>query len=495
MNPMIQRTSKAILGSALVLLLGIGLTACSDTLSVDPEQSISADQAFAALQNAEAALTGAYDQLQDGGVYGGHMVPAGDFTAGTAQFSGSFATWQNTRDFNKNSAHGPSEAMYAAHYEMINRTNNVIERSPGLVDNDEAADSSDVDRLVGQAKFLRALGYFNLVRLYGEPINEVEDQPMAELDFPDNAGVPLVLEPTDEVGPNLDVPRSSVEDVYGQIVSDLDDAIDRLGSDGQDGVRANAPAAQALLAKVRLYQGQWDNAESLASQVIDSGVFSLSDNPNAPFLQGSGNAELIFAVRNTVEDNSGVNAFPTSFYLPDALGGRGEISIVNSFADQFEDGDLRGFGGESEPEGNFGMYEFPEGSGTLHPNKWTSSSNADDIPVLRLAEMYLIAAEGAARGSGSDADARSYLNTVRERANASPVSSSLSGQDLIDEIIDERRRELAFEGDQYFDIKRLGLPLESFSGAFQTAPPSQRVYPIPSRERDVNDNLAQNPGY
>jgi hypothetical protein len=385
--------------------------------------------------------------------------------------------------------------MWAAHYNLINRANNVITQSPGLPENDEAADQSDVNRLVGEAKFLRALSYFNLVRLYGAPINEVENQPMAGLDFPDDAGVPLVTEPTDEIGPDLDVPRSSVEDVYSQIVSDLNDAISRLGNGDQDGIRANAPAAQALLAKVRLYQGQWDNAESLASQAIDSDLFSLSDNPTTPFLQGAGNPELIFAVRNLAEDNSGVNAFPTSFYLPDELGGRGEMEIVDAFADQFEDGDLRGFGGESEPGGSFGMYEFPSGSGVLHPNKWTSSSNADDVPVLRLAEMYLIAAEGAARGSGSDADARGYLNTVRERADASPIPNSVTGQDLIDEIIAERRRELAFEGDQYFDIKRLGRPLESFSGNVVTAPTFQRVYPIPSRERDVNENLTQNPGY
>ena len=484
-------THRKLLILALGFIIAVGLTACDDLIDVDPEQSISSDQAFEALQNAEAALNGVYDQLQSSDVYGGHMTTAGDFTAGTAQFSGSFTTWQATRGFNKTSDHGPSENMWEGHYELINRANNVIAFTDGLDEVDDAATEDDVNRLVGQARFLRALGYFNLVRLYAHPVGDLGQEAFSDVR---EEGVPLVTEPTEEVGEELEVPRSTVQEVYGQIAEDLETAESLLGPVDRDGIRANELSATALLAKVRLYQEQWGEARDLAEEVINSGSFQLSSDPLAPFTQGAGNSELIFAVRNTADDNSGVNAFPTSFYLPDALGGRGEMEVVEDFAAQFEEGDLRGFGGETAPEGDFLMYELAD---NLHPNKWTSDVNSDDIPVLRLAEMYLIAAEAHVRaGDGDEATAREYLNTVRERAGASSVPGTLSGTALLDEIIDERKRELAFEGDQYFDVVRLGRDLvSSFEGTETEASEVQRIYPIPAREMDVNQQLVQNPGY
>lgn len=485
-----QKATTLLLG----IVLAIGLAACDDLIDIDPEQSISSDQAFDALQNAEAALNGVYDQLQDEGVYGGHMTTAGDFTTGTVQFSGSFTTWQATRGFNKTSDHGPSEGMWSGHYTLINRANNVIEFSEGLPDRDEAASEDDVDRIVGQARFLRALGYFNLVRLYAHPVGDLGQEAFGDVR---EDGVPLDLQPTEGIGEEVELPRAPVQDVYDQIEEDLEAAQDLLGPVDRDGIRANELTATALLSKVRLYQEQWGDARDLAEEVINSGSFELSSDPMAPFTQGAGNSELVFAVRNTADDNSGVNAFPTSFYLPDALGGRGEMEIVEDFAAQFEESDLRGFGGETAPEGNFLMYET---DGFLHPNKWTSDVNADDIPVLRLAEMYLIAAEGHVRsGDGEEATARDYLNTVRERAGASTVAETVSGDALLDDIINERRLELAYEGDQYFDIVRLGRDLVSvFEGEATEAPEFQRIYPIPAREIDINPELDpadQNPGY
>lgn len=458
-----------------------GLTSC-DLLDVSPEQSIEADEAMSNAQAARAALNGAYDGLQQDGVYGGFFTAMADFTADNAIFSGSFTTWQNARDFNKLATHGPTEDMWEDHYDVINRANNIIARVPEL---DEAEDPEAtpefVDRVVGEATFIRALAHFNLIRLFAEPYEPggANDQP----------GVPLVTEPTESADDELDLPRSSVDDVYQQIVSDLQNAQDLMPTAESGGqVHATADAATALLAKVRLYQGEYAEAASLAESVIDDGPFELAGSPTALFDQEGGSSESIFAISYSSIDNTGVNSFPSSFYMPQDLGGRGDITVRADLIDAMEEDDERGLAGL--------MYEFDDGgdgSVEVWTHKWSDPNLGNDAFVLRLAEMYLIAAEGLARTGDDEDQAEDYLNVVRERAGASTISAS--GQDLIDAIIEERRIELAFEGDRRHDIVRLGEDLVSST---TTAPEEQKIFPIPSREIDVNDNLEegdQNPGY
>lgn len=458
----------------------VGLTSC-DLLDVSPEQSIEADEAIDNAQAARAALNGAYDGLQQNGVYGGFFVPMADFTSDNAIFGGSFTTWQNAQNFNLLASHAPSEDMWGDHYDVINRANNLIARVPELdPSEDPEATPELVDRVVGEATFIRALMHFNLVRLYAQPY-----EPGGANDHP---GVLIVTEPTGSAADDLDLPRSSVEEVYSQIVSDLQDARNLMPAAASGGqVQATADAATALLAKVRLYQGQYAEAASLAESVINEGPFELAA-PTSIYEQEGSSSESIFAISYSSIDNTGVNDFPSSFYLPGDLGGRGDITVNPDLVEVMEEGDLRG------PAGL--MYEYDDGGdGTVNlwTHKWDDANNGDDAFVLRLAEMYLIAAEGLARTDGEE-QAQEYLNDVRERAGASPISAS--GQELIDAIIQERRIELAFEGDRRHDIVRLGEDLVSARGG--TAPNEQRIFPIPSREIDVNDNLTendQNPGY
>ena len=190
----------------------------------------------------------------------------------------------------------------------------------------------------------------------------------------------------------------------------------------------------------------------------------------------------------------------SSFYLPGDLGGRGDLNPLDQFTTSAESGDLRADPSTAGPtesgeiNGNGLLYSY---DGNLWTNKWTQDSFGDDMPVLRVAEMYLIRAEGLARGSGSAADAREDVNAIRNRAGLDYVSSSLSGEDLIDEIITQRRYELAFEGDRRHDLQRLGRPITSSSGTVQPGE-TQRILPIPNRAIQVNDALdqsSQNPGY
>ncbi|MCS3784568.1 RagB/SusD family nutrient uptake outer membrane protein [Salinibacter ruber] len=463
----------------------LGLTACDQTIDKDPEQSLPIDQVFQDVAGAQSALTGAYSGLQADGVYGGFQVMAGDFTADVANFSGSFTTWQQAAAFNISSTHGPTENIWDDHYDAINRANLIIENAPNL----EGADQSQVDDLVGQAKFIRALSYFNLVRWFGEPY-----EPGASNDQP---GVILQTDGVQSTDPDFNQPRASVGDIYGQIRTDLEDAISRLDVKAER-IRAGQAVAEALLAKVSLYQGRYAEASDLAGTVIRRDDFTLSDDPTVPYANES-NPEIIFSTSFSSIDNSGTNDFMSSFYLPQDFGGRGDINPVSSFVSGAEPGDIRAgtSPGTSGPEikGDNLLYSY---DGNVWSNKWTDPNFGDDMPVLRVAEMYLIRAEAEARGSsGSESQARQDVNAIRDRAGLGDVSSSLSGQALIDEIIQQRRYELAFEGDRRHDLQRLGRPIASSSATAQPGD-SQRILPIPARAIEVNDALdqsSQNPGY
>ena len=468
---------------ALAAIGVLGLTACDQTIDKAPEQSIPIQQLFADSTAASRALTGAYDGLQANGVYGGFPVMAADFTADVANFSGSFTTWQQAQNFNLASTHGPTLNIWADHYDVINRANLIIDNVPNI----DGISQAGVDDFVGQAKFIRALAYFNLVRWFGEPY-----EPGASNDQP---GVILQTTGVQSTDPEFNKPRASVEEIYTQIRTDLEDAISRLDVEGSR-TRAGQSVANALLAKVSLYQGRWDDAATRAQEVIDQPDFALSGDPLTPYANES-STEIIFSVSYSSTDNTGTNDFMSSFYLPGDLGGRGDINPLAQFLDDAESGDIRaGIGGvgSGEVNGDSLLYEF---GGNVWTNKWTQNSFGDDMPVLRVAEMYLIRAEGLARGSGSATDARSALNEVRNRAGLEDVSPSLSGDALIDEIIRQRRYELAFEGDRRHDLQRLGRTINSGTQVLQPGN-NQRILPIPNRAIQVNDALdqgSQNPGY
>lgn len=461
----------------------LGLTACDQTINKSPEQSIPSDQLFADSTAASRALTGVYDGIQANGIYGGFPVMAADFTADVANFSGSFTTWQQAQNFNLVSTHGPTLNIWADHYDVINRANLIIDNVPNI----DGISQSGVDDFLGQAKFVRAQAYFNLVRWFGQPY-----EPGASNDQP---GVILQTEGVQSTDIEFNKPRASVDEIYSQIRTDLEDAISRLDVEGSQ-TRAGQSVANALLAKVSLYQGRWDEAASRAQAVIDQPEFALSGSPLTPYANES-SSEIIFAVSYSSTDNTGTNDFMSSFYLPQSLGGRGDINPLTQFLDDAESGDIRaGIGsvGSGEVNGDSLLYES---GGNVWTNKWTQNSFGDDMPVLRVAEMYLIRAEGLVRGSGSAADARTAVNAVRDRAGLSDVSSSLSGQALIDEIIRQRRYELAFEGDRRHDLQRLGRPISSGTQVLQPGD-GQRILPIPNRAIQVNDALdqnSQNPGY
>lgn len=472
----------------------LGLTACDQTIDKTPEQSIPPDQVFQDVAGAEAALNAAYSGLQGDATCGTpgciHTVAA-DIGANTAVFSGSFTTFQAIQDFALTPSTGPPQDIWSDHYDIINRANLVIQNTPEVQNIDPAV----TDNLVGQAKFIRALAYFDLVRWFASPFD-----PDGENNQP---GVPLRTQAVESTSPNFDIPRSPVDSVYLQIRNDLTDAVSRL-SVKTNAKRAGAAAANALLARVSLYQGRYQEASQRAQSVLDEG-FTLASNPITPFLNEQ-SSELIFSVSFSATDNPGVNDFITSFYLSSPRGGRGDINptpellaTVDTAASDtvFATNDIRYQIGDYE--GETGLYQS---AGRRWTNKWTDNTLGDDVPILRAAEMHLIRAEAQARsamtgGPGSFSEARGHVNAIRNRAGLSDVSSSLSGQALIDEILRQRRLEFAFEGKWRHTLQRLGLPITNGDQTIQEGD-TQRLFPIPERVINVNDAINQenqNPGY
>ncbi|HSB92243.1 MAG TPA: RagB/SusD family nutrient uptake outer membrane protein, partial [Flavitalea sp.] len=406
----------------------------------------------------EAALVGAYAQLGSNYVYGGNSQVDQELlgNANTLNWAGTYQ--EMTQIYNK--AIPVNNTFIASTwnetYRVINTANNVL----ASIDKVEEVRRDEVE---GEAKFIRALAYYNLITVFAKSYNDGSPS--------SNPGVPIVLDPTREINEESQVPRASVEEVYGQIIADLIDAKAKC-NDNTDAFFATTYSASAMLARVYLQKGDYPNALAEADNVIQNGGFELTDTYAASF-PGDGNApasrsntkEEIFSIQ--VTETSGVNDFNTYF----STSGRGDIDINQSFYDEFDATDERG-------------QFFYDVSGFLFTYKFESLYS--NITVLRLAEMYLIRAESNFRlGTAVGATPVEDINEIRDRSGA-PTVSTVS----LDDIIKERRHELAFEGFAINDAKRLEMNV----GALPWTSP-KLIYPIPQREMFVNKNLVQNEGY
>ena len=313
----------------------------------------------------------------------------------------------------------------------------------------------------GEARFIRGLLYFDLVRYYGQAYEGDEAN--------DQLGVPLVLNPTRGISEENDVTRATVAAVYDQILSDLTTAVDLLPSTND--VFAGSLTARALLARVYLQMDRYADARDPADAVIESGSFSLTPTYVEAFMNGSNSVEDIFAVQVSSQD--GANTLTTFYSVPEFGGRDGDIEVLDNHLALYEEEDARGD-------------LFFERGGVTYTGKF--NNQFANVTVIRLAEMYLIRAEANARlDSEEGASPSEDINRLRNRAGL----DDLEDDDVdLDFILEERRRELAFEGFRIHDIKRLQGSVGNF--AYDA---NELVFPIPARETVANPNIEQNPGY
>ncbi|MDX5435704.1 MAG: RagB/SusD family nutrient uptake outer membrane protein, partial [Pontibacter sp.] len=337
----------------------------------------------------------------------------------------------------------------------------------------EITSQANVDQYKGEAYAIRALMYFELVRHFAEPYTAK----------PNALGVPIVLEIDRQAEPS----RNTVAEVYAQIQSDLDKAIGLMTKKTNSG-RFSPYAAKALKAKVSLYMGNYEQALTLADDVIENSGVNLVSYQN--FLSYWANprpagVETLFEVISTETDNSGTNELGYIYHQ----GGYGDILANPALYDLYAGTDIRK---SLIIKGKRNRGENPAYIVNKCPN---ISGDRDDKKVLRISEVYLIAAEAAYR-LGDEEAALDYLNTLVAERDPDLMYES-TGEQLLNDIVLERRKELAFEGDRLHTLDRLNRDITNRPDGPAEVPFNShlRLLPIPQTEMDANANIQQNPGY
>jgi starch-binding outer membrane protein, SusD/RagB family len=473
----------------LTTALLIALTACEESLEFEVKNQLTLENYFQSEEDAIASVNAVYDALGDVDLYRSTFWLIQDISSDDCD---ALSTWndpnaQQFHSYNLQSTNNYLAGVWRAFYQVIARANLSISRIP-----DVAMDETMQERLLGEAKFLRALSYFNLVRMFGD--------------------VPLVLEPESDIDKYL-VPRSSVDSVYDQIIKDLKDAVNGLPPlfSGANKGRATKGAAMGQLAKVYLTLENWEMAAQLAEDVRNLKIYSLWADYKDNFREANKNGkESLFEVQfytGEQQENTQIviSGLPSIYAFP---AGVGIILPTEDLLDSFEPGDYR-----------YEVTFFEEysyfGNNTFDPHIWkhwdqdtygpeeTGQSGAN-FPHMRYAEILLIQAEALNEANnGPTAEAYEAANLVRERARNGvegvlPDLENLSYEEFREAVWKEKRLETVNEGHRWFDLVRTGRLVErvkTAKGQRANPQPHNAVFPIPQRERDLNDKLSQNDQY
>jgi hypothetical protein len=300
-----------------------------------------------------------------------------------------------------------------------------------------------------------------------------------------------MLTPTEDISDAVKVPRNTVAACYAQAIEDLTTARDLLP--GENDVYATSFAARAVLARIYLQISDYAAAATEANYIIENGPFTLTPTPLQAFNNSANSTEDIFALQNNVASNTN---WLTVMYASLNGAGRGDYEIQQVFLDRFDPADLRGgYQDDTDPSSTIDdistMYYTGVGnianSGGINTAKWGDYYR--NIPLIRLAEMYLIRAEANFEDPGADvgpATPTEDINTIRDRSNAPLYAGTVTRQ----QIRDERYFELCWEGFRLHDLKRWKVTIEGYPYNA-----GNMILPIPFREMEVNDLLIQNEWY
>jgi hypothetical protein len=432
-------------------LFALGAAGCNtdEILTVPPATVVDADVAITDEVSARAAAAGMYDALQSTSYYGGNFFLFEDLLADNARHSGTFTSYREADLLNIQIDNSAVEAIWIAIYRSISRANALIEKLPAV----QGMDPVEKDQLLGEAYFIRALGLHNATKLWGE--------------------VPIITQLITSPVIAAQATRATVPAVYTQIHADLDQA--ELLMQGDNGTRhGSLGAARALRARVYLYQGNYPAAEAAADVVIGMG-YTLAPNYATLFAaSGTDTPEDIFRVAFNDQDAANISFY----YLTKPAGGRFELAPTAEVQTRYEVGDLRK------------TITFGQTGTTNYVRKYASIAGTEHLHVIRFAEVLLIKAEAQAR-QGLLNEALATLTPIRARAGLLPLSlGAMTQAEVITAVIQERRVELAFEGDRLSDLTRTGLAVTVLS-----IPAFKMLLPIPRNQRDVTPLLSQNPGY
>ena len=464
----------------LLLIAMLVLTSCEDQLDISSEDDVSPEVALNNQTTVNGLVVGLYSQAQAADAFNGTPQVLSEWWADNSDFKGSFPTFRAVEDYTAVSTNTSINAIWVQNLDVIEACNFVLNRLP----------SADVDGLsddlrsqyLAEASFLRALTMFNMSVYFGQPYQFSQGSSLS---------IPIILDTFD--GSDLEPftqPRNTLNEVYAQIQSDLTIAINGLpasyATNADTRSRATSGAAMALMARLDLYRENYASAAQLATDVLNSDLYELAGDYS--FYNGL-TSEDVFTIINTPQDSQNSNEGYGGLTNPQPEG-RGDAPFSQNLIDAYneEPDDLRfssltQMGQDAAQVNSVFSTKFDDGV-----------NNADNAPIIRVTEMYLIRAEANFKnGTSIGATPLNDINILRDRAGLSPVAVV-----DIDRILIERRKELAFEGGhRRIDLLRnerglrVGLGNES-AGAFGA---DRTIFPIPQNSIDLVPALEQNPGY
>jgi hypothetical protein len=496
---------KFSLYSTVLLGTAVSLWSCSKNyLTRSPYNSVPLSSAIQTTTDLQVAAAGMYSELRTTDLYGRTLPVKGDVMADntfvTASNSGRYLPMNSYATTNTDAYAG---AAWPNAYIAIKYANTIIHTAL-------PASTATNAQYIGEAYAVRALMHFELVRNFAHPYTLAPNDP----------GIPIVLSYNQSSEPSRS--NFTVKQVYTQVVSDLDSAM-TLMTTYRGTAYFSKYAAEALLARVYQNMGDWTDAEKAALDVINNsgwtmlaaksyvspsgslgtGGASATNNYSpggywaSPAVQSGTKFETLFEVASDLANNNGFDQI--GFMYLQVGGGYGDILGTDSLYNLYSATDVRlglnpraPAGYRTGEQGNINLcYKYPNPAG---------SGDHDDTKVLRLSDIILIAAE-AYYNAGDFTNANKYLNMVAQQRDPAFAGWADTGPQVLEDILTERRKELAFEGNRFWDLVRLGRSFTKWSSqvplkTIAIAPGNQfLVWPIPVAEINANPGIGQNPGY
>jgi len=465
--------------TASTLVVSCGESDLEPTLALDKDL----DSGIQSAADLSFVLNSAYDRMSETGYYGRDQIIMGDVRTDNAYSnmnSGRFAN--SDMDYSPNGA-GPWSTVYR----VIAITNIVINADTSNL----TGSAAEITHIQGQAHALRALAHFDLLQDYGQHF--IDGQGGANA-----LGVPYVKTYKDPA--NLEPARGTVVSNIGDIAADLTSAIGMMDdSFNTSSSYMSKAGAYAILARATLYAGSVDpslyaTADSAAKWVIaNSGATPVSASGFTSSYTTDNASNSLFELAFSGTDNRGINGIAyilrgTSY---------GDVRILTGTG---PNPDLLDIYGVDDVRGAADMIGTAQGYPTML-GKFPTMSGADNITLFRVEEMHLIAAETSLR-AGNSADALSYLNNIPAIRG---LGADYYASATLENILEERRKEFAFEGLRFHDLSRMGMDMPQIDSFKQLnddltgTPPAygsfRYAYPIAQSERSANPNMVQNYGY
>lgn len=460
----------------IVSILIAGTFSCEDKLELSPITEKVTNNFYNNEDEVESAIYGVYAQLQNNGLYGLDMIAVGEvsgedtFEEISANDGGRFGQLDDFSTIPQNDLVGD---IWRESYIAIQRANTVLNRIKDIT----YADDNIKKARVAEMKFIRALVYFNLVRIYGD--------------------VPLVTSETTDPAEAFGKGRVPKNEVVNQIKQDINDAIQNLPENKEAGRPAKG-AAEALLANVHLWLGDYTQAANLYESVVSSGEYELVNEVDNIFgVENEGNSEVLFEVQfaSGLDGNSeGSRSFSQFRPSGTTANAKGHNLPTSAFVELYEPGDERKsvYVGTHPANINYFSLKFDE--------NFDPDDGGSDFIVIRFSDVILKYAE-ALNESGQTEEAVEQLNKIRNRAGLSNISATTQSE-VREAIKLERRLELINEGHRWFDLKRYGTAVKVMNDHFAsigrniTINENNLVLPIPQSQIDTDpEAMEQNSGY